>query len=205
MVGSLDIRTYFYQGMSELEELASMHALKGIKVYTGYQEIDLQDAKTQAIARLAVNANIPLFFHTGYSYSAMRSTGIPSYAGMVTPTEVGEIASQNLDARVVICHLGKPFFDDTIATLRAHPNVWTDASGLLDSRYEQNDIPACAESLRRVLHEAGPHKVLFGTDFPVETHDDAIKIADQALREFSTDEKRLFYHGNALKLLGGRQ
>jgi len=156
MVGSLDIRTYFYQGMSELEELASMHALKGIKVYTGYQEIDLQDAKTQAIARLAVNAN-------------------------------------------------KPFFDDTIATLRAHPNVWTDASGLLDSRYEQNDIPACAESLRRVLHEAGPHKVLFGTDFPVETHDDAIKIADQALREFSTDEKRLFYHGNALKLLGGRQ
>ncbi|MFA5084627.1 MAG: hypothetical protein WC475_04620, partial [Candidatus Paceibacterota bacterium] len=42
LFGSLDFKNYFYQGLNELNELAERGDLKGIKIYTCYQDIDLK-------------------------------------------------------------------------------------------------------------------------------------------------------------------
>ena len=204
LVGSLDVGTYFKQGMSEFEELAEMRALHGIKLYTGYQEVDLAGPKVDAIAQLARDSRVPVLLHTGYSYSAMRSTGNPAYTTLVTPMTVAKLAARHPENEFVLCHLGKPFFDETIAALRETRNVWTDTSGLLDSKYETDEISRCIAELRRVVEHAGVERVLFGSDFPVETHAHAIKIVDAALSGFSEEERQRVYYRNAMRLFGGR-
>ncbi len=204
LVGSLDMGHYFRQGVSELEELAEARALRGIKIYTGYQEVDLAGRKLEEVFRLAATARIPLFFHTGYSYCAMRTTGNPSYAGFVNPTDISRLADRHPENDLVICHLGKPFFKETIEALRNSSNIWTDTSGLLDSKHEADEVSLCAQELRRVVHEAGPRNILFGSDFPVESHEHAVIIAETALLGLTAAEQRQVYSGNALRLLGGR-
>ena len=48
MFGSLDFEHYFYQGYNELEEMADKKMIKGIKIYTGYQEINLGSDKFES-------------------------------------------------------------------------------------------------------------------------------------------------------------
>ena len=72
MFGSLDFEHYFYQGFNELEELAQQRKIHGIKIYTCYQNIDLQGEKLKRVAQLAQLYQLPMMFHCGYSSGAMQ-------------------------------------------------------------------------------------------------------------------------------------
>lgn len=200
MFGSLDIESYFLQGMNELEELASKRRIQGIKIYTGYQNIDLHGQKIRDVLTFAQEQLLPVAFHCGYSHGAMRTTGKPSYTDFVKPSEVASI-TRHYDIPTIICHMGKPFLDDLIQTINTHQNIYTDMSGLLASKYEQNLIPQATEEIRRFLGECGPEHLLFGTDFPVQTHHDSIRMLDKALEGYSPDEKDLVYYKNVEKML----
>jgi predicted TIM-barrel fold metal-dependent hydrolase len=115
---------------------------------------------------------------------------------------MGEVSSIELFAReypdvaFVIPHLGS-FADDWgaqlafIDHLRRHPNVYTDSSGV-----RRFDL------LARAVHEAGPHKVIFGTDGPF-LHP-AVELAKiRALRLPPRDEA-LVLGGNILRLMPPR-
>ena len=58
--GSLDFEHYFNQGINELRELAESDRLDGIKIYTGYQKIDLDSSKFSEIVNLAKKYHLPM-------------------------------------------------------------------------------------------------------------------------------------------------
>jgi predicted TIM-barrel fold metal-dependent hydrolase len=205
MFGSLDFQNYFYQGLNELEELAEQKSIKGIKIYTSYQNIDLHSDNFKKIILLAETYKLPLMFHTGYSYTAKRKYGKDTIAQYVNASDLRFIVD-NYDVRVIASHLSKPHFDNVIETAKSNKNFYSDTSGIFDSKFDQHYIPTAIENIKRFLDIVGPSQLMFGTDFPVQTHHDSVYIIEEAMKHYSTNDKENVYYNNVKKLLnfGGK-
>jgi predicted TIM-barrel fold metal-dependent hydrolase len=201
MFGSLDFEHYFYQGINELEELTENKLIKGIKIYTCYQEIDLAGKEFNQVVQLAGKYSLPMMFHVGYSYAAKRKYGKISVATLVKPNDLDEIIAENSSVNFILSHMGKPFFDELIDVVKKYDNVYTDMSGLVDSKYDSKLIPGSLEGVRKFLGECGPSRLLFGTDFPVQTYEDSINFIEKGMEGYSVSDKSKVYYENATKLL----
>lgn len=199
VLGSLDFENYFYQGINELEELAKNSLIKGIKIYTTYQHIDFPSTKIDLIAEIAKKYSLPLMFHGGESYSSLRKTGKPVVANLVMPSQLEYLAKEG--NKIILSHLCSPYFDELIKVAKRNENVYSDVSGLIDSRYDRHEIPETIEQIKKFLYECGPEKLFFGTDFPIQTHEDSIYFVEESMKNFSEEDKKKVYYNNAHKLL----
>lgn len=204
MFGSLDFEHYFYQGFNELEELAIDNRIKGIKIYTCYQEIDFESKKFEMILDLARKEKLPLMFHIGYSYSSMRKYGKVSVAKTVQPHDLTKTIKENPDLMFILSHLAKPFLSELIEVVNDNDNVYSDMSGLIDSYFEQEEIPHSVEMIKKYLGECGSDRLLFGTDFPVQTHKDSIYMIEEAMKNYSQEDLAKVYYENAKRIMEGK-
>jgi predicted TIM-barrel fold metal-dependent hydrolase len=201
MFGSLDFEHYFYQGYNELNELAARDMMKGIKVYTCYQEIDLKGDKLKKVLQVAREYKLPLMFHTGYSYSAMRTLGRHSISKMISAKTLERVAKENSDLTFIFSHMSKPFFKDMEKVAKENENVYTDMSGLIASRHDRDEIPQGVSAVRSFVENVGSNKLLFGTDFPVQTHEDSVYFVEEGMKGFKEKEKQEVYYNNARRIL----
>ncbi len=201
MFGSLDFENYFYQGMNELSELAERGSIEGIKIYTCYQNIDLHSNRFKQIINLTKRYDLNLMFHTGYSYSTMRTQGKPAVAQLVTPKNLEFIAQENPDLNIIMSHMGKPYINEIIEVVQNNKNVYTDTSGLIDSKHDRLQIRDEINNIKKFLAECGSEQLLFGTDFPVQTHEDSVWFVEKAMHNYTQKEKQNVYYYNARRLL----
>ncbi|MBI5065937.1 amidohydrolase family protein [Candidatus Woesearchaeota archaeon] len=187
LFGSLDFEKYFYQGYNELEELAERNELSGIKIYTSYQHIDLHGENFKQVLKLTEKYNLPLMFHMGYTHGRKDNRFI---AGEVKPSEL-EFIAQN-GQKMILCHLARPFTEELIEVVKRNKTIYADSSALLKSHVDLT---------KEFLNECGPEKLLFGTDFPVETYEDSIFVIENAMKDFSEKDKKQVYYKNAKKLI----
>jgi len=200
MFGSLDFEFYFYQGLNELTELAEVRLIKGIKIYTCYQNIDLKSDKFKCVVELALKYSLPMMFHCGHSYSAGRKYGRLTITDVVSASHLEPVADQGV--KIIVSHMSKPFFDEVVELVRGYDNVFTDMSGLIDSKFCGGDeIGDCMDEIVKFLTICGPKKLLFGTDHPVQTHEHSIMFIDVAMAGFSDGDKEDVYFNNARYLL----
>lgn len=219
MFGSLDFEHFFYQGYNELEELASAGHLAGIKIYTAYQNIDFGSERFQQVAALARTHRLPLMFHGGVSYRLWRKLGAEAILALTgslnatlsgqdqykTPQDFAGIAQAFPEVNLIVSHLCKPFFAEMAEALKQHPNLYTDMSGILDSKRDAHYRAACVEQVRRMVGECGPGKLLFGTDFPVQTHADSVYFIEEAMQGYAPEEKQQVYFANAQRIVFGQR
>ena len=79
------------------------------------------------------------------------------------PILLDEIALRYPELRIVIAHMGHPWFDEAIAVVRRHPHVYADVSALVGRRW------LLYQALVAAIEYRVEHKLLFGTDFPFFT------------------------------------
>lgn len=202
MFGSLDFEHYFLQGFNELEEMASDGLIKGIKIYTGYQKIDIASSEFESVMKLALSYDLPVMFHAGYSYSSMRKYGKPSIEVGYSAESLRKVADRFPEVNMIFSHMSKPFFHEMLFAAKELPNVYTDMSGIIDSQHDEKEIPVCIQEIKLFLQECGPSKLLFGTDFPVQTHEHSVGFVWESMsRDFSKAEIEDVYYNNAARLL----
>jgi len=201
LFGSLDFEHFFNQGYSELEEMAERNLLDGIKIYTSYQHIDLGSDNFRQAIELARQHKLPLMFHVGYTHTGIQKNHF--VAGEVKPKDLEFIAQDG--QVVIISHLAKPFTDELIEVVKRNPTIYSDMSGLIDSYHEKHEISEAIDLIKRFLGECGPQRLLFGTDFPVQTHEDSILMIRQAMQGYSNQDKKEVYYFNAYGILNGLQ
>jgi predicted TIM-barrel fold metal-dependent hydrolase len=200
MFGSLDFEHYFKQGMNEIEELRGTECFKGVKVYLGYQNIDPSSEKFKDLVSFAEDSGLPLMFHTGYT--RFNEYGIKRFMPKApNPKSLDKIIGENPNVHFVISHLARPFNKELISLVNHNSNVSADTSGLISSVSDRHEIPLCANMVKEFLYKCGSEKLLFGTDFPVQTHEDSIRIAQRGMEDLSESEKENVYYKNAKKLL----
>jgi uncharacterized protein len=76
------------------------------------------------------------------------------------PIVIDEIALRYPRLKIVIAHVGHPWFDEAIAVVRRHPYVYADISGLVTRRW------LLYQALVAAIEYGVAHKLLFGSDFP---------------------------------------
>jgi len=169
---SLDFENYYFMGINEIETMLSDNIIKekiiGIKIYTGYQNIDLNSDKFNKIMQIAENNNLYVMFHTGYLKGNKTN---------FNPISLDEVISKYFNITFIIAHLGNPFINESIYLLNKHENLYTDISGLVDKRVEINDTMKRVEKLYNGIGKID-NKILFGTDFPMQDYDTTLIFSE---------------------------
>jgi predicted TIM-barrel fold metal-dependent hydrolase len=163
--------------------------VKAFKIRLGYVKASAEDPVFNRLYDYAESEKIPVLFHTG---DTAFSTGdlILSH-----PLTLDRLANKREQLPMVLCHFGNPWFEDVAELIYKHPNVYADISGLITPSHAYADKYAgwLAKKISDAIYYAGgAEKVIFGTDYPVTTHKQALELVNRLEVEESDKEKILW-------------
>ena len=183
----------------EMKRCVSELGLKGIKMSPVYQHYHPCDPKAQEIHRQAEELRLPILTHA--AFHAIANTPME----WANPLLYDPVARECPDLKIILAHIGLPWFNEAMVMIRKHPNVYADISGAVVLRpwWGYQAMAACHEN--RVMH-----KLLFGSDFPlctIEQTIDALRninrmVEGTGLPRFTEEEIERLIHSPTLELLG---
>jgi hypothetical protein len=172
------------------------------KIYPGYDPF-YPDEHPRALELCALLERLgkPLVVHTG---DTITSRGRLRFA---RPIHLDELAVRFPTLRIVMAHIGNPFFDEAQAVLYKNDNVYADGSGLFLSQSDEFVRDAYLDELFRRLRYLyayidSAEKIYFGGDFPFTNPGHHVRFWTEAARamEFAPEEERLLFAGNARRV-----
>jgi uncharacterized protein len=148
--------------LAATEERLRKREVIGLKLYPGYEYYYPTDKVCRPIYELAMEYDVPVMIHTGDTHNVKAKV---KYAH---PLHTDEIAVDYPDLRLVLCHLGNPWFRDTAEIIYKNPNVFADISGLVLGDIAERFEEWIREQVTEIIGFAGdPDKLLYGTDWPI--------------------------------------
>jgi predicted TIM-barrel fold metal-dependent hydrolase len=184
--------------VEELEHAAEDLGLHGVKMGPIYAGFDPRDERCDPVYSYCQAKGLPILFHTGTTYRREAPLGYSR------PWLWDEIAIRYPDLRMVLAHLGHPFYDECLAVIRKHPHVYADISALYYRPWQFYNMMILAQEYKIT------HKILFGTDYPFTTSHESIAgvrdvnhiIANSGLPRVSDEVIEAILARDALGLLG---
>lgn len=138
--------------------------LKGVKFGPIYNGVSLLDPRLERVYQYLVKHNLPLTMHMGTTYGA----NAPVQYGR--PLDVDTIANRYPDLKMVMAHMGHPWYEECIVVARKNPNVYCEVSALYYRPWQYWNILICAQEYTI----ANRNKIFWGTDFPFTTVADSV-------------------------------
>lgn len=158
-------------GVRELEDAVRRQGFVGAHLHPYGFGLPMNDAAYYPFYAKCVELDVPLVVQVGHSAEAM-----PSALGR--PLLLDDVALYFPELRIVAAHTGWPWVEELIALAWKHPNLYIGTSAHAPKYWD----PA----LVRFLDARGRGKVLFGTDYPVLRHAEALaQLESLTLREES--------------------
>ncbi|OBJ68738.1 amidohydrolase family protein [Mycobacterium sp. 1274756.6] len=122
------------------------------------------------------------------------------HTGPLRPSETGrpipyiDQVALDFPELVIVCgHVGYPWTEEMVAVARKHPNVYIDTSA-----YTTRRLPE--ELVRFMKTGTGRRKVLFGTNYPMISHQRALAGLDEL--GLTADARADYLRGNAARVFG---
>lgn len=179
--------------LREIREYLEDGLVKGLKLYPGYEPFYPHDSRLQIVYDMAVDYDVPVMFHSGDTYAP---TAKVRYAH---PLHIDDVAVDNPDMKIVICHVGNPWIKDCMEVVYKNENVYADFSGLVLGDFTHRFEQYMKKQLEEMLLYAGePSYFLYGTDWPISTMSSYISFMDQL--DLAADDKELIMWKNAARL-----
>ncbi len=217
MLASLDVMSDFVRGVGELEEMLKHEQVIGIKLYPGYQDFLLSDKKMFVIYELASRHNVPIMIHCGELHhccpESVRNDGMNLLCSMdvcpidrlghlAHPKQVLIAAKKFPDVKFVLSHLGNPYFAECRDVMRDCHNVYTDISGQFKSgskkATKQHKQMICNEISKFLTVPYGINRIMFGTDFPIQSYEDSVLLIKKL--GLAKHEQDKIYYQNAKRI-----
>ena len=143
---------------------------------------------------------IPVFFHTGLDGPEPQKLVSPVFrVDLGDPLLLQDVAVKFPGLKIVIMHMGWPFFDHALYMLYAYPNVYLDTAVVNWILGRQ----VFDRMLREAVDTVGSDRILFGSDQMVWPQ--TIGPAVSSIRDapyLSEPDKHNILWGNAARLLG---
>ena len=137
-----------------LEEARREFNLRGLKLAPIYQFFNPTDRICYPLYAKAQELKMPIMWHQGTSY--LRK-GPLEYCN---PVLLDPIARAFPDLKMIIAHIGHPWYAEAVCVVRKHTNVFADVSALGLRPWQMYNALLCA------VEYGVEDKLLFGTDFP---------------------------------------
>ncbi len=143
--------------VDELERMKHDLGLVGCKLCPIYQNVDPLGPDFLRVCKALERLELPMLIHQGTTFARAGSLL------QARPILLDEIALRFPELRIVIAHMGHPWFEEAIAVVRRHRHVYADVSALVSRRW------LLYQALVSAIEYRVDHKLLFGTDFPFFT------------------------------------
>jgi predicted TIM-barrel fold metal-dependent hydrolase len=171
--------------------------VKVFKIRLGYVNASSDSHVFDPIYDYAEAEGLPVLFHTG---DTAFSTGDLANAH---PLTLDRLANKREQLTIVLCHFGNPWFEDVAELIYKHPNVYADTSGLITTHgaYARKYADWVARKISEAVYFAdSAEKVMFGTDYPITKHSDALEL----IRKLDVEEqdKEKILGQNAARVFG---
>ncbi len=191
VVAGISWQTFCQADVDELRSLLTAGAIKGLKLYPGYEPFYPGDPKLTPAYLLAEEFDVPVMIHTGDTYAP---TGKVKFAH---PLHVDEVAVDFPRVKFLICHLGNPWFRDCMEVVYKNENVYTDISGLTLGQFTDRFEAYMRQQLKEmILWGVNPNKVLYGTDWPLASMESYLAFMEE-LKLPPGDKDMLFFENAA--------
>ena len=198
VIGFMSVHPDDPNALREIDRCANDLGLRGIKLGLNYQRADLLGERAYAIYRRAEALKLPILFHMGTS--PVRFAPLEE----AYPLYVDRIAIACPDLKIVMAHMGHPWFQDTIVVIRKHPNVYADISALFYRPWSMYN------GLRLATEWSVLHKLLLGSDYPIATPAETIAgtmrvnaiLEGTQLPRVPEEQLDQIIHRDSLSLLG---
>ena len=173
--------------LDEIERLAKL-GVKFLKLHSITQDFDVASPNVSSVVQKCAENKMIILFDGSNPFDPAQNGKFLS------------LALQNPESRMIIAHLGGTDFHDfailiALNKLKWFPkNIWFDLSAIsdmyADSPYEDQIVWTC--------RKIGIEHILYGSDFPYTTPDDA--ITDTQNLGFTEDELSKIFYENSEKL-----
>ncbi len=167
----LDIsRAHFYRGIHLLEDEITrrvQNGLRGIKVHPQNLGASPDDWRLLPVYRLAGELGVPVAIHC---YPA----GGPGRIENSDPAAIDKVVRVFHRTTFIIAHLGGLMHLAAMPKL-SQENVYFDTSGVLPELRRFYGV----DQLRYILEEIGYDRILFASDFPAESLDEHLRLAQE--------------------------
>jgi uncharacterized protein len=142
---------------AELRDAVGRLGLEGLKLGPIYQHFDPLSERAFAVYAVAEELGLPVIWHQGTTF--VRDAPLE----WARPMTLDAVARHFPRLRIVIAHLGHPWIEEAMATIRKHPNLFADISALESRPWQYYN------GLVAAIEYGVESKLLFGTDYPFST------------------------------------
>src|SRR3954454_2896109 len=182
-VASVDLRRPM-DAVRELRRAVTELGFKGLRVLPWLWEAPPTDRRFYPLYAACVELGVPFCTQVGHT-GPLR----PSETGRPIPY-IDQVAIDFPELVIVGGHIGYPWTEEMIAVARKHENVWIDTSAYTSAR-----IPP---ELITYMSTSRAHKVLFGTNWPMIAHDNALAGLDALGLDDAARERYLAVNARAV-------
>jgi predicted TIM-barrel fold metal-dependent hydrolase len=163
-------RTFGFMGIDATEEDAARqveigakeYGLKGIKFSPVYSGFDPWCESAWRVYAAAERLKLPILWHQSAAYAAA------STLEWGNPILLDKIGREFPTLRMIIAHVGQPWIGETVVVLRKHKQIFADLSARYYRKWQ------CYNALMLALDYKVTDQLLFGSDFPIQTTEQAL-------------------------------
>jgi predicted TIM-barrel fold metal-dependent hydrolase len=151
------------EALEKLKTVIEDHGLQGVKYGPIYNGVPLDDPRMDPLYRYCVQKDLPLTLHMGTTFAHNS----PLELGRAI--HVDPIAQKYPDLKIILAHMGHPWYEECVAVIRKNPNVYAEVSALFYRPWQYYNILITAQEYLVT------DKIFFGTDYPFTTLEESIR------------------------------
>ncbi|MDR1587545.1 MAG: amidohydrolase family protein [Treponema sp.] len=144
--------------------------------------------------------NMPILFHTGMVLVTPFDAEDDVCSERMRPIKLDRVARRFPNLKIIIAHMGYPWFNEAVVMIRYHKNVYADLSGA-SMGWRSRKSPD--EYLRDMFWPGAFDKLVFGTDTHYSEMGEAMYDQQKILKLLNMGGETMerFFHKNAEYLL----
>jgi predicted TIM-barrel fold metal-dependent hydrolase len=174
------------RGVREFETAVKEHGFRGIHIHPHGFGLRPDDAFYFPFYAKALELGVPVVISMGHTLDFMPQEN-------ARPILLDRIAIYFPDLKLVCAHTGWPWVEEAIAIASKHPNVYLGTSAYAPKYWKP-------EMVQFLNSRRGNEKTMFGTDWPLFNHSEALaQLEDLGLKP---ENKQKLLHDNAARVFG---
>lgn len=197
IIGFMSIDPNQPDAVEELDRGHRTLGLRGIKMSPVYQDYHPCSDRARRIHQRAEQLGLPILTHAAFhSISTTRME-------WANPLLYDNVAREFPNLKIILAHIGLPWFTDAMVMVRKHKHVFADVSPAAHAGW-------LFQALSQFQEFGVMHKLLFGSDFPVAGVEDVMErlrgvnraVEGTGVRRIEAQAIEEIIHRDSLSLLG---
>ena len=183
--------------IDELRDKIDHHGARGLKIHPGEGRFYPDDPCLEPVYETMEKRGLPVISHGGLDIANPDP-------GYTRPAVLAKVAEQHPKLNLIIAHLGRDFFEETIQVAQTHANIFFDTSAAIPGdetgRPLQGISALSNEAAVQLIRKIGVDRVMFGSDYP--WFNPLWDLRRFLKLDFTDAEKKALLADNARRILG---